>query len=619
MPRLIIPGLLWVILSVPGAFAYPANQSMGSYIRQSGVIVLADVKEAVSSDDQARYEFREFLKGRAGIFGKKSLAIRSTCAFREDAAFARPGSTGVAVLLPERWQETECPILALYTKPEEIAALRRLIPIYSLHSERAQLEALSALMNDPNPLYSEQLFYEFNQMRDPANFPLVLDLFDRVDTVRKREVVEILKNIGDLRGVPTLLRAVQSSDSSLRSEAGWALRWHFRGAPGVDDALSKFIADTPRQPETRFQTATQCWESGKRGRGRRLFLAIANDKNEDDYVRVQSTLTIAPTLSIAERKQLQASMRLVLVRRAKNGNYLELVEAAQSLRALRSTANLDLLMALLDPKENDFIYQDTKRIATMAILDLGSRARYIAAERLVNQIVSLGKSRRIAGEPEQQLLALAWLGDETQWARVERWQWGAFSPLLIGGRQQDEGPFLIHMLRSHGDLPPRALDWIAFRLGDLGEKRAIPALIEILSKSVLPSAAHALVQLGGILVETEVTKLLTYPKHDVRVSAINILYQLQGKRMLPLLRRMIVEKDFGVKSSALLWMGHVGEPEDLKILAPMADFWTGDRANHYWAMLALAEIRKRCHYDIHGPMVYMELYGIKSFQIRIPV
>jgi hypothetical protein len=71
--------------------------------------------------------------------------------------------------------------------------------------------------------------------------------------------------------------------------------------------------------------------------------------------------------------------------------------------------------------------------------------------------------------------------------------------------------------------------------------------------------------------------------------------------MRPLLRRMIVETDFGVKSQALLWIGRVGQPEDLKTLIPIADFWTGDRANHYWAMLAVAEVRQRYHRDPHGP------------------
>jgi hypothetical protein len=84
---------------------------------------------------------------------------------------------------------------------------------------------------------------------------------------------------------------------------------------------------------------------------------------------------------------------------------------------------------------------------------------------------------------------------------------------------------------------------------------------------------------------------------------MDILSRLQGARMLPLLRRMMVEKDFGVKSRALDAIGSFGEPGDLKALIPMADFWTGDRANHDRARVAVAEIRRRHHYDLRGPIL----------------
>jgi len=45
-----------------------------------------------------------------------------------------------------------------------------------------------------------------------------------------------------------------------------------------------------------------------------------------------------------------------------------------------------------------------------------------------------------------------------------------------------------------------------------------------------------------------------------------------------------------------------GVPEDLEILVPLSDFWTGDRENHYWLQSAVAAIRRRHGYDLNGPI-----------------
>ena len=448
-------------------------------------------------------------------------------------------------------------------------------------------------MNDPNPLFRDQLFDDLKLMREPANFGIILDLFDVVDAAGRRTIVQLLEAIGDIRGVPILLEALASPDPSLRGSAEATLSTYFRGAPGVDEALRRAARNAPPEPETRFQAASRLWESGQRARARALYLAVARDQGESDYVRVQSALTLAPTLSQSERTTLQMAMRPLLARLAEKGNYLELLDAARILRALRSAENLDLLMTLLDHTEADFGSQETPCIATLAIRDLGPVARRTAGERLLAR-VEMARTERVSGEPALQLLALAWLGNRAQLEKIEQWQWGPLRPLLGVGEQQDEGLFLMRALQNHPDLPPLAVTWIAYRLGDLREKRAVPDLIRLLTTSYAnPDTWHALVQIAGPAVESEAAKLLTHPRPDVRSAAIDILYHLQGAKMLPLLRRMLVEKDLGVKSHALLWIGHVGEPEDLKRLVPMADFWTGDRENHYWAMLAVAEIERR--------------------------
>jgi HEAT repeat protein len=588
--------------------------TMGRSIEHSTIIALADAKTSTTPGYQSILELHEVLKGRAAP-SERTIAIKWDCL--ESGPFIPPDSKGVAILLAEGWQRAECPLLEAYQKPPEIAALRSLLRIYTLPSERNRLEALRALVNDPNPLFRVQLFDDLKQMQEPANFQIVLDLFDAVDEAARRDVVQVLGVIGDIRGVPTLLKALTSPDPMLREPAEAILSAEFRGAPGVDEALrqarrrSPQSAQLPQPPETRFQAATELWESGRRERGRLLFLAVAGDRNESDYVRVRSALTIGSTLSQSERDTLQAAMRPLLVRFVAKTNYLEsgaLQEAAQILRALRSQKNLDLLMALFDPREHEFVHQETHYIAAQAIRELGPTARRRAAERLLARIEAVRKAENVkgnqgAGEPAATLLALAWLGDADQIEKIELWRWNQLHPLVGVGQQQDEGLFLVQVLQNHPNLA-LAQDWVLFRLGELEEKRAVAPLIHILATRYADPVRipNALVQIAGPLVESEAAKLLTSPRPEAREAAMKILYELQGARMLPLLRRMMAEKDFGVKSRALDSIGSIGEPADLKVLIPIADFWTGDRANLDRARVAVAEIRRRHHYDLRGPI-----------------
>ena len=140
-----------------------------------------------------------------------------------------------------------------------------------------------------------------------------------------------------------------------------------------------------------------------------------------------------------------------------------------------------------------------------------------------------------------------------------------------------------------------AARWAIQRLGDLREQRAVTPLIEALSQPGWDAATltEALIHIGGALVERAAEPLLSSDRHEIREAAMQILFALQGKRFLPLLRRIMVEPDFGVRSSAALYLGRIGTPDDLDLLLPLADFWKGDRNNHYWMMQAVSGIRDR--------------------------
>jgi HEAT repeat protein len=166
--------------------------------------------------------------------------------------------------------------------------------------------------------------------------------------------------------------------------------------------------------------------------------------------------------------------------------------------------------------------------------------------------------------------------------------WGA-------GLQKDESAFLLPVLREPGNLPEDAIDWVVTRLGELKNRRAVAALAQAAEKRSYPvvkSAQTALIQIGGAEVESAAKGLLAKPgPEQAREAALTILYELKGAGSLPYLRQALSDRD--LRTPALLMLYQVGTVEDLRVLLPMSDFWTGDREFHYWLMYAVAGIRGR--------------------------
>ena len=150
-------------------------------------------------------------------------------------------------------------------------------------------------------------------------------------------------------------------------------------------------------------------------------------------------------------------------------------------------------------------------------------------------------------------------------------------------------------LRKSGDLPSEATEWIAMRLGDLKEARAIDSLTGLLGTPmwfVTQSSQDALIRIGGDQVAAAAVRLLAGGgPADPRLAALNVLHGVKGAGALPQIRAALADK--ALRTTALNLLARVGTAEDLKVLIPMSDFWTGDRDAHYWAMQAVGEIRAR--------------------------
>jgi len=571
---------------------------MGDYARQAEVVALVDSRPSAESarDFRTVLSFREILKGDPGLAGREFL-LRHRHASSD--ALAPQQAEGFAALLREGWENHGEPLLTVYEEAHEIEALRAFVEIDRLPTERERLLALRERLDEANPLYGQQLVQDFGRMQDEGNFDLLTGLFEDGSEAVQVEVVRLIGHIGDLRGVPTLIAALDSPDPGVALGAAGALHSVFRGAPGVEEAFRR-ILDSPDRVQLHrtaesylaaydeasaarieadrnaFQRASALLQRGDERGARAYFDLILDDAGDfENLVRSRPDWVARILRSEPEtRERLRPVLLPVLAEQAKEDNHLRAVGVATLLGALSHPEAAPLLLELLERADQP-LYERSIRIAAFALAELG-------------------------GEFREE--AMASLGTREDGA--------ALRPLLE--EAEDEGARLVASLESMigdgesgGGGSTAALGWVVHRLGELREERAIEPLFRMLGwgQGLRTEAADALVRIGGERVEAAALDLLQHPDdRRVRRSAVDIVFRLQGERALPLARRMLAEEGFGRRSDAAQFLAVHGVPEDLEILVPLSDFWTGDRENHYWLQSAVSAIRRRHGYDLNGPI-----------------
>lgn len=173
-------------------------------------------------------------------------------------------------------------------------------------------------------------------------------------------------------------------------------------------------------------------------------------------------------------------------------------------------------------------------------------------------------------------------------------------PLLSGLPSTDEGLFLIQKLKEK-KLPPQALDWVMYRLGDIHEIRALDALLVEFEKpyAYSPSTAKEALEkitadkhTRGALID-KLKAIALNSKSQSQANAVELLAAIAGRGALPVVRKVIKSGQLDAKVRALNVMSRIGNKDDLVILMPMANYWTSDRQLHYWVMQAIGEIKNR--------------------------
>jgi HEAT repeat protein len=563
---------------------------MGNAVRAAQLIAIADTTPSQEAPYSTVLTLREIIKGDADQRGQ-SLLIKP--GLSSAAVWVPREAKSIAVLLGKEWQSNPHPVLEVYQKPQEIEALRVFVRVYDLPTERARLEALRERRNDKNTLFRQQLLRDLGEMRQKENFPILTALFTGGDEALQRAVIDLIGSIGDVRGVPTLIAALESPHHWVAVEASTKLRFYFPGAPGVTEAfrralnhkhlesaatayLMKYDAALNARLQAQhspYQRLNERLEQGNEAGAGQLLLSMLEEKEQAEYVLRFNTDGLVSF--IETRRQDADRSRLALLplvtRDTQDGDYLQAIAAAKVLRALHHPDTVAPLLRLLGKKDNG-LYEASTRIAAFALVELGEEQKQAAIEQLST-----------------------------------RSDWPMLRPVFALAGEPNEARQLLELLPNMAAAGNNriSLNWLLYRLGELRNPQAVPALVEQLSGNPAADSSvvtQALIRIGGATVGEAVTPLLQSKNDSARTSATQILFTLQKERFLPLLRRMLREDDLGVRGTAAMYLSRIGTPQDLEVLVPLSDFWTGDRTNHYWLMSAITEIRERYNYDLNGPI-----------------
>jgi hypothetical protein len=526
--------------------------------------------------------------------------------------------------------------------------LRILVPIYATGREHERIQALRALITnplskqiskqsefeeDPLPQFKKEFLFAISQMRDAANFDLVKELYldKHLSEKDKLSLQDWIGQTTDQRAVPLLLEAIKSPQRFIASDAVSKLTAYYRSAP-VDKALTAFYpgAAAELQPQianylksrgisvaaahagelTPFQKAEALDNQNKHKEALALYESILASPESNGYIIRVGALKVVKYGDRADSEKLMKSRLDWLKHDAAYGNYLEVADTAQILRGLHDPRCLDGLLAILPRRE--FMFASANKVATMAIRDLGAGARLWAASALRADMVSIN----LEGDLDAQyrlLLELAWVMDESDFSKAAAlaqhnaaWagSWGQMQPLLkalagTGNSPGDEGTTLLKQLDGTQKLPPLALGWVYFRLGDLRESRAVGPLVAEFKKeaSYAPQTLKdALKNIAGEAVVRAVEPIADDSSQPRQADAFELLSEIEKEKTLPRARRLLKDSKIkvDVKVRCLAALSRYGSRADRDMLLPLSNYWTGDRALHYLIISAIAEIDSRC-------------------------
>ena len=622
--------LLLLIGLAPGADAFSrAYRPVGDYVRESPLVIVADISTREAPQFETVFAVREILKNES----KAPVAVGQILKFpigRTMWIVPREAQNAVVVMAPE-WDAPDGksrPVSEVYRTPEQLLAVRALIGVYEKNGERAQLLALQTLAGQGNAFLDEQLLADLRRMRKRENFSIALESFDRLDAENQARLLQWLGTVGDARALPLLIQSLDAPDRKVWGAAAHQLIYDFPDAPGVQAALQSLASDAEKRPfvvnylrrhdpnfvapewkPTTWMRAQQALDSGDKSAARTAFFTViaADDEPKYGFSTIHAARELVPLVQTeTDKTRLRAALISRLVGRP---NYASAAQIIELLRQLPDASHVAALLPLLVPPTETmeaYSWHEPTRAATFALLDLGADARQSATQTVVQSLRARAVATPPLSDEERAIysLELAWLADDASWKSASQIapavarQMAQLEPLRAAAQSKDEARALAALLPdSDNRLQNRADIWVIARLGELRDSIAVAPLLAELKRAPYSGRdqefKRALVQIGGEAAREGALKLLDFPEPSQRALGMDILRELPDFDVRPLLLKIIAGENVPDKTHAIFLLGYVGTPQDLPVLRQLADFWTSDLAYQSRAADAVTGIVER--------------------------
>ena len=628
--------LLLLIGLAPRAEAFQrVYRPVGDYVRESPLVVVADIATQEKTPFETILTVREVLKQDDGAPVAAGDKINLPLGITRYVV-PREAQNSVVVMAPDWKRENNTGLLVseVYQTPEQLLAVRALIPVYEKSGERAQLLALQTLAGQGNAFLDEQLLADLRRMRNREDFSIALESFDRLELENQARLLQWLGIVGDARALPLLIRALDAPEPKIWRSAIDQLTYRFPDAPGVTEALRALLDKPEKRPfvldylarrdpnvptrlsqiaPTTWMRAQQLLKNGDKVAARAEFFAVIAADDEPKYGF--STITAARELiPLVQTETDKARLRAALTARlAGRPNYASATQITELLRqrpdAVGDTSHVAALLPLLVPPTDTisvFTWHEPARAATFALLELGADARQRAANSVVQSLRARVAATPPMSDEERAIYSfeLAWLADDATWKSAAQIspalarQWEQVQPLRAAAQSKDEARALAALLPdADNQLQNRADVWVIARLGELRDSVAVAPIVAEIKRAPYSGRdqefKRALVQIGGAAAREGALKLLDFPEASQRALGMDILRELPDFDVRPLLLKIIAGDNVPDKTHAIFLLGYVGTPQDLPVLAPLADFWTSDLAYQGRATEAIIGIRER--------------------------
>ena len=133
---------------------------------------------------------------------------------------------------------------------------------------------------------------------------------------------------------------------------------------------------------------------------------------------------------------------------------------------------------------------------------------------------------------------------------------------------------VVSVYRSSKDDDPRVRQYLTLVLGKLGDRRAVPVLVDALHDPVVETRIYALVALSELHDPSSVPAVMAAAKDeekDVRKTAVYALGQLGDRRAIPLLEESLNDSTADIRFNAALALAHFGDDKAQPALRAMID------------------------------------------------